>query len=43
MKIEDFLEMSPRQAANSIRHRSRESKDKAINSEKVYLNLYWVA
>ena len=35
MKIEDFLEMSPRQAANSIRPRSRESKDKAINSLKI--------
>ena len=35
MKIENFLAMSPRQAANSIRIRSRESKDKAINSLKI--------
>lgn len=35
MKIERFLEMSPRQAANAIRIRSKVSKDKAFNSLKI--------
>lgn len=35
MKIEDFIEMSPRQAANSIRVRSKKSRDKAVNSLKI--------